>query len=195
MSPDLVRLRNQRCRERQRDRQINDDVVTEGETQQRMVRELRGKERGQPCDRGADEACARKRGEPGPEDREREARRHLVGAERQGEHGKQERSAQPGESRDDVAQGREPARRRRDEASDRTDQHHAFDAEIEDTAFLRDELAEAGEQDRRRRDDERHDDRDRDVEAHEVRCTGAGTRRTRLMTNMSTASRKNSIIA
>ena len=45
------------------------------------------------------------------------------------------------------------------ETGDRADQHHALDAEIEDAGLFDHQLAERGDEERRRRTGDRHQDR------------------------------------
>src|SRR3546814_20598325 len=52
------------------------------------------------------------------------------------------------------------------EGADGTDDHHALEAEVEDAGLLHHQLAERGEEQRRRGTDEGQQDRSKDVEAH-----------------------------
>src|SRR5262249_23600595 len=79
------------------------------------------------------------------------------------------------------------------------DQHHAFDAEIEDAGLLGDELAGCGQQERRRGADDREQDGDEPAGfgAHVAVATRATApagflSRTRKRMRMSQPSRKNS---
>src|SRR3546814_5834979 len=52
------------------------------------------------------------------------------------------------------------------EGADGTDDHHALEAEVEDAGLLHHQLAERGEEQRRRGTDDGQQDRSKDVEAH-----------------------------
>jgi hypothetical protein len=62
----------------------------------------------------------------------------------------------------------------------RADQHHALDAEVEDTGFLHHQLAQRGQQDRRRSPHQRDDDGNDQIERHAEALAGSlATRRMR----------------
>src|SRR5207302_7916945 len=83
------------------------------------------------------------------------------------------------------------------EARDRADQHHPFDAEVEDAGFLGDELAERGENQRRACGDRGGEDEDEIVHyaaalAAIVAATTGRTSLIRQLINTSEPSRKKS---
>ncbi len=88
--------------------------------------------------------------EPGAEDRERKAGRHLVGEKGQRQDGKDQRHRHAGQDSQQNAQQRTAGMNGRREADDGADQHHAFDAEIEDPGLFRHQLSGRRQQQRRR---------------------------------------------
>ena len=87
-------------------------------------------------------------GKPEAEKGEREAGRHLVGDEGQGEEAEEQRHQHSGKDRSEETEKRPAGDEGRAEAAHRAHDHHAFDAEIEHAGTLDDELADRREQER-----------------------------------------------
>ena len=188
-------------------REIDEGTVAEqhppewvaGERVRKQLTELR--------DRHADIARADQRREADTEDRERQSRRDLIGAERQHQDRKQHRGGRACEpSRDHADPGRPvaevgPIVEGDGEAGHRADQHHPFDAEIEDSALFDHEFADRGQKDRRGDADHGDERVDEKTDAHAVAPAGtvtlgaSRTTRMRYRTRMSLARMKNSIVA
>ena len=137
----------------------------------RQIAQPGDREPRQPLGRRADEARAEERAEPDAEDREREPGRHLIGEQRHGEHGEDQRERRAGERAGDDA---EPAAAGDDRGGERghgAREHHALDPEVQHARLLDHQLAERGEQERRRGADHRHQDQHARIDAHAARAS------------------------
>ena len=109
---------------------------------------------GKPRDGHADEAGSDQGAEkPMPKIDSARPVATWLAMQRQRQHGEQQRQRRARQDAAERCRAHGDAGGQRDaEAGDRADQHHAFDAEIQDAGFLGDQLAQGGEHQRRRGD-------------------------------------------
>ena len=93
-----------------------------------------------------------------PEDGQGQSGRHLIGNERQGQEAEQQRKQRSGSDAGENADIGRSGHLRGDEGADGAHDHHAFDAEIENTGTLGDEFTDGRKHKRRRRGNDRQQD-------------------------------------
>ena len=113
----------------------------------------------------AHEALADEGAEARAEDRKRQTCCHLVRQQQQDQDPKDKCHSHARRSGRGDAEHGAPGRQRDGEADDGADQHHALDPEIEDSRFLRHQLAGGRQQQRGRGADHRENDRDEPAHA------------------------------
>ena len=132
-------------------RQVDHPVLLEQHrSEQRDVAEQRHDHRLQPGQAVADVVLADEGRQADAEDGQGEAAGGLVGGQRQGEEAEHGGRRSPGQGAGGQADGGAVAGfGGGGETGDGADQHHAFDAEVDDAAAFGDQFAEAGEDQRR----------------------------------------------
>ncbi len=127
----------------------------------------------------ADVGFADEGAQPGTENRQRQAGRHLIGQQNLRQDRKGERHGRAGKGCGEDAKAGTAGRRGGGEADHRAHQYHALDAQVQDTGFLRHQFAGCRQQQGCSGTDDRHHDGNEPGEfsAHEGdlagRCVGA----------------------
>ncbi len=177
------------------DRQIDKRVVSEQyRPEHRDIRHARDIQLGETAEGFAHIGMPDQGAEPETENGERKTRRNLVGLQIDGQHAENERDQHAGAGagcdRQNLAPGRYCCGKGRDGADD----HHAFDAEVQNPRLFDHNLADRREYQGRRCGDDCEQGRNQPVDTHSAASTlifGA-PKRTRYLIRTSEASRKNS---
>ncbi|CAI8179214.1 MAG: Uncharacterised protein [SAR116 cluster bacterium] len=123
-----------------------------GKTGQHRHADLR-----QAVDRLADQGCPDKAGQASAKNGQRKARCHLICCESQNENAKQAGSQHAGDRTGENAKRKAATHHGNPKGGHRPHQHHAFDAEIQNTTALDDQFADGGIDKRHRGHQNRED--------------------------------------
>ncbi len=155
-------------RQHEDQRDVDQRAVAEHHPQHRVACKAVWKHRAEHVHRAADEAAACQCRQADAENGQRQTGCHLVGGQREREEAEDQRGSrrcQHGRQHPDDRLTGESGYRK---AGDGTDQHHAFDTEVEHAGFLHHKFAKGRQQDGRGGPDDAHDDRYQQPAGHDA---------------------------